>query len=155
MKPKNVTSQQAARSKRCPACKNLFIPGRRDQETCNAKCRYQRYTQNIQRLRVKTFDFAASVWYYVKASNATEPCAYFAERTDAQSWAQLLRRRQRKQPLTERVRFAIGSMLPRQNPDSVVGEPESKPLFTKSIGKSKACLSINPSAKPKKKKSAE
>ena len=150
------TKRKKLPERTCAGCGGQFTPRRRiDQQTCNASCRYKLYTQNWQRLRVKTFDYAAKVWHYVKASNATEPCAYFSDRADAQAWAQLLRRRQRKQPLTERVRFALGSMLPRQNPDGVVVEPESKPLTDKSIGKSKAGLSINAAAKTKKKKNAK
>lgn len=139
----------------CLGCGEFFTPSRVDQVTHNASCRYKRYTQSIQRLRVKAFDTAASVWHYVKANTASEPCAWFLDRADAKAWAQILRRRQRKQPITERVRFAIGLMLPRQNPGSITVEAESKPVTRKGIGKSKTGLSINPAVNPKKKKNAE
>jgi aminobenzoyl-glutamate utilization protein B len=114
------TSQPQKNLKRtCLGCKKRFTPRRRNQESCTAHCRYKRFTQNAQRLRVKLFDTATKVWHYVKADSSPMPCAFFLDRADAVSWAQFLRRRQRKQPDAPRVRFSVGTMLPSHNPDDI------------------------------------
>lgn len=98
-------------SRLCAGCKKRFKPNRKNQRYHGAQCRYLRFAAHTTRIRVHTDD-APALLFSVNASNQRQPLAYFPVRADAETYAQFMRRCQRRQALPgARIRYSIRSTL--------------------------------------------